>query len=395
MLADHAQVFSRLHEDSGWSDHHPGSTLEATRPYRAFVEQFIVEHDVRSVLDAGCGLASYPRSIDWKGARYVGLDVVPGVVERNRSRFPGLEVVEGDVRRLDALGSLDANTGFDLLLVKDVLQHWSLDSVRAFFEQPALASFKHVLIVNCDDERGDNADIADGGWRPLNLLGQPAAWEGARAVFRYATKRVIHRGPRLAARALLDRFEWWIINLDRRPDRLQHAREQLARIGITGARRFQAFDGERLRLTSHRPDWVRKGAVGCYLSHAALLKQAQARRAPCVIVEDDLVLADDFLDSFAAFLSEVPEDWDVLHLPGGEHCTPPLLLGSNHSRLVGTWGTTMSFLRLPAIDRMLDEIDSLDRPIDDFYIRKMPSLGFYSPARKIVWQEWGLGTNLQ
>jgi SAM-dependent methyltransferase len=389
MLADHAQVFTRLYEDSGWSEQHPGSTMEATRPYRAFIEQFIVEHDVRSVLDAGCGLAGYPRAIDWKGARYVGLDVVPGVVERNRSRFPGLEIVEGDARRLDA------HAGFDLLLVKDVLQHWSLKSVRAFLDQPALASFKHVLIVNCDDERGGNADIADGDWRPLNLLARPGAWKDARAVFRYATKRVVHRGPRLAARALLDRFEWWIINLDRRPDRLQHARQQLARIGITGARRFQAFDGPRLQLTSHRPDWVRKGAVGCYLSHAALLKQAQARRAPCVIVEDDLVLADDFLDAFAAFLGEVPEEWDVLHLPGGEHCAPPLPLGPHHSRLVGTWGTTMSFLRLPAIDRMLEEVDSLDRPIDDFYIRMMPSLGFYSPARKIVWQEWGLGTNLQ
>jgi SAM-dependent methyltransferase len=389
MLADHAQVFARLYEDGGWVEQHPGSTMEATRPYRAFVEQFIVEHDVCSVLDAGCGTASYPRAIDWKGARYVGLDVVPGVLEKNRSRFPGVEFVEGDARRLDA------GAGFDLLLVKDVLQHWGLESVRAFFEQPALASFKHVLIVNCDDERGDNADIADGDWRPLNLLAQPGARKDARAVFRYATKRVIHRGPRLAARALLDRFEWWIINLDRRPDRLQHAREQLARIGITGARRFQAFDGHRLQLTSHRPEWVRMGAVGCYLSHVALLKQAQARRAPYVIVEDDLVLADDFQDAFAAFLGEVPEDWDVLHLPGGEHCTPPLLLGPNHSRLVGTWGTTMSFLRLPAIDRMLEEVDSLDRPIDDFYIRMMASLSFYSPARKLVWQEWGLGTNLQ
>src|SRR5262249_38290715 len=152
---------------------------------------------------------------------------------------------------------------------------------------------------------------------------------------------VVHRGPRLAVRELLDRFEWWIINLDRRPDRLQHAREQLARIGVTGARRFQAFDGQRLQLTSHRPDWVRKGAVGCYLSHVAVLKQAQARRVPCVIVEDDLVLADDFPDAFSAFLGEVPEIWDVLHLPGGEHCTPPFPLGPHHTRLAGTWGTTM------------------------------------------------------
>jgi len=389
MTLDHPQVFTRLYEEGGWGEQLPGSTLESTRPYRAFIEQFIIENGVRSVLDAGCGMAPFTRAIDWKGARYVGIDAVPAVVQTNRSRFPEVEFHEGDARRLDAWA------GFDLLLVKDVLQHWSLENIRVFLEQPALASFKHVLIVNCDDERGENTDIGEGDWRPLNLLAPPIAWEGARPVFRYATKRVIHRGPRVAARDLLDRFEWWIVNLDRRPDRLQHAREQLARIGVTGARRFQAFDGQRLQLTSSRPDWVRKGAVGCYVSHAAILKQAQARRAPCVIVEDDLALADDFLDAFAAFLDEVPADWDVLHLPGRQDCAPPVILGPHHARLVATWGTTMSFMRLPAIDRLLEEIDSLDRPIDDFYIRMMTNLTFYSPARKIVWQEERLGTDLR
>lgn len=388
MLAGHDEIFGRLYQEGGWDENLWGSTMEATRPLRSFLDQFVVEHRIRSVLDVGCGMTSYAHAVDWKGARYLGIDVVPSVVAASRARYPGAEFAEGDARQLDAWA------GFDLLLVKDVLQHWSLENVREFLDQPALPSFKHVLIVNCDDERGGNADIADGDWRPLNLLA-PGAWEGARAVFRYASKRVVHRGPRPTACGLIDRFEWWIINLDRRPDRLRHAREQLARIGVTGAHRFQAFDGQRLQLLSRRPDWVRKGAVGCYLSHAALLKQAQARRVPCVIVEDDLVLADDFPEAFTAFVDEVPEDWDVLHLSGGEHCKPPLLLGPNHARLTGTWGTSMSFLRLPAIDRILEEVDSLDRPIDDFYIRMMPALGFYSPARRIVWQEASLGTDMQ
>ena len=388
MLADHGRIFSSLYADA-WAHELAGSTLEATRPFRAFLEQFVVEHQVRSVLDAGCGEARFTQEIDWKGARYVGLDVVAEVVEENRRRFPGAEFIHGDARRLEA------HTGFDLLLLKDVLQHWSLASIEAFLAQPSLASFRHVLVVNCDDGREELTDILEGDWRPLNLLAVPGAPAEARIAFRYATKRVIHRGPRLEPSALLERFEWWIINLDRRPERLDHARRQLARIGVVSARRFQAFDGQRLRLNSQRPDWVREGAVGCYLSHLALLKQAQARRVPCVIVEDDLVLADDFLEAFTAFASEVPEDWDVLHLPGGEHCVPPQPLGPHHVRLVGTWGTSMAFLRLSAIDRLLEEADSLDRPIDDFYIRMMPAMGFYSPARKIVWQEWGLGTDLQ
>jgi GR25 family glycosyltransferase involved in LPS biosynthesis len=389
MLADHSQIFSCFYEGGRWAEAtQPGSTLEATRPYRAFIEQFVIEHNIRSVLDVGCGVANYLRAVDWKGARYVGLDVVPSVVGYNREHFPHVEFLHGDGRHLDAY------SGFDLLLAKDVLQHWSQASIRAFLEQPALASFKHILIVNCDDERLDNAEIADGDWRPVNLLAPPLAMPEARPVFRFGSKRILHRGPRCAVRALWDRFEWWIINLDGRQDRLRHARAQLARIGVASARRFQAFDGHRLQLTSSRPDWVRRGAVGCYLSHLALLKQAQARRMPCVIVEDDLVFADDFLQAFATFVDEMPEDWDVLHLSGGEHCTAPRVLGGHHMRLVATWGTSMSFLRLPAIDRLLEEADALDRPVDDFYIRMMPSLKFYAPVRKIVWQECGLGTNI-
>src|SRR5207253_1313939 len=125
---------------------------------------------------------------------------------------------------------------------------------------------------------------------------------------------------------LFGRFEWWLINLDRRADRLEHTRAQLERINVRHVRRFQAFDGHRLQLTSRYPGWVRKGAVGCYLSHLAVLKQAHARREPCIILEDDLVLTPDFAEAFNAFFEAVPEDWDVIILSGGEHQQPPQVL---------------------------------------------------------------------
>lgn len=340
------------------------------------------------MLDVGCGDWTFSRAIDWKQARYVGLDVVPDLVERNRALFPGAEFVVGDGRELDA------HAGFDLLIVKDLLQHWSNDTVRAFLAQPALASFRHVLLTNCDDGRPSNLDIQDGDWRPLNVLAAPFDVPGARAVLRFGTKRVIHRGPRLEARELLDRFECWVINLDRRPDRLAHAQAQIERLGIRRVMRFQAFDGYRLQLTSAVPDWVRKGAVGCYLSHLAILKQAQARRQPCLILEDDIALADDFQPEFEAFVREVPEDWDMLLLPGRHDKRPPAARGPHHVRLVATWGSAMAFHRLGTIDRLLEEADALDRPIDDFYIRMMPSMKLYAPARTILRQEDRFGTNI-
>jgi hypothetical protein len=318
----------------------------------------------------------------------VGLDIVPSVIERNRARFPHVEFTLGDARKLEA------HSGFDLLLVKDVLQHWSNDNIRAFLTQSALSSFRHVILTNCDDERVTTPDITDGGWRPLNILSPQFPDIGARAMRRIDTKRMIHKGARLEMRDIFERFEWWIINLDRRADRMEHARQQLSRISVVNAHRFQAFDGHRLQLTSQRPNWVKKGAVGCYLSHVALLKQAQARREPCIIIEDDLVISDDFASEFVAFVRAVPEDWDVILLSGGEHCRPPQVLGPHHARLIATWGTTFSILRLTAIDRLLEDADALDRPIDDFYIQMMGQLKFYAPARKIVSQEWNLGTNI-
>jgi hypothetical protein len=277
--------------------------------------------------------------------------------------------------------------------VKDVLQHWSRDNLNAFFRQPALASFKHVLITNCDDQHV-HPDIADGDFRPFGMVSPELRDWGGTPVHEFGTKRVLHRGPRLTARDVLDRFECWIINLDRRPDRLEHARAELARIGLGKARRFQAFDGHRLQLTSSHPQWVKRGAVGCYLSHLALLKQAQARRQPCIIVEDDVVLMPDFERSFEDFFRAVPEDWDVVLLPGRDHCKKPMVLGPHHARLVATWGTSFTILRLHAIDRLLYEADAFDRPIDDFYIRLMSSLKFYAPARELVRQEQTLGTNI-
>ncbi len=55
--------------------------------YRAFVQQFMSRNSVRSVVDLGCGEWQFSRLIDWTGVRYLGVDVVPAVIEKNRPRF--------------------------------------------------------------------------------------------------------------------------------------------------------------------------------------------------------------------------------------------------------------------------------------------------------------------
>ena len=58
-----------------------GSTLEVTREYRAYLENFIKTHAVKSVVDAGCGDWTFSRAIDWGHASYLGIDIASDVIK--------------------------------------------------------------------------------------------------------------------------------------------------------------------------------------------------------------------------------------------------------------------------------------------------------------------------
>ncbi|MBN2573755.1 MAG: class I SAM-dependent methyltransferase [Deltaproteobacteria bacterium] len=149
----------------------PGSTLEVTAEYRAYVERFIRSHHVESVVDAGCGDWSFSAAIDWGGASYLGVDISPQIVQRLKRRF-AREAVAFEVG--DATESLPAA---DLLLCKDVLQHLPNDKVLEFIKNNLTrGKFKWAIITN--DKGGRNHDIFAGEYRPLDLGAPPFEVEG-------------------------------------------------------------------------------------------------------------------------------------------------------------------------------------------------------------------------
>lgn len=115
--------------------------------------------------------------------------------------------------------------------------------------------------------------------------------------------------------------KWYLLNLDRRPDRLKEATEQLQKAGIEFTR-FPAVDGKKLPLPSNEKNGA--GAFGCRLSHLRILEDAITHGLDCVgILEDDIVIADP--DNFRTRLDEafnkLPKAWDMLYL-GGQHRKP-------------------------------------------------------------------------
>jgi Glycosyl transferases group 1 len=163
---DHADVFARVYATGAWgAGSGSGSDPRAAEPYCRFVERYIREHEVTSVLDLGCGDGQIARAIDWGAARYQGADTVPGLGA----------AITGDIRSCGLPAA-------DLVLVKDVLQHWPNADIEAM--RPRLQKYPRVLITNSASGHRINTDIQAGSVRALNLAAPPFRWP-VREVFRW------------------------------------------------------------------------------------------------------------------------------------------------------------------------------------------------------------------
>lgn len=169
----HADIFNAIYTNNVWGKGSgEGSAEELTREYRKFLHNFLRANHIRSVVDLGCGDWQFSRHMDWSGIEYCGIDVSSVVLQATRTfsapniRFQEMNGIEGDL------------PSADLLICKDVVQHWSNADVQKLF--PKLNGFRLALITNAFHPAiTENQDIATGDFRPLNLLARPFDIKGS------------------------------------------------------------------------------------------------------------------------------------------------------------------------------------------------------------------------
>ena len=137
-------AFSKIYLDHSWgseSKSGPGSVASKVRGYIRFLQNFIKSNDIKSITDVGCGDWSIAKCLELDNVAYCGVDVVPSVVNslsmqygRDNVRFECMDATNGNLPTAD------------LLIMKDVLQHWPNKQVKDFF--PNLEKFKFGLVTN-------------------------------------------------------------------------------------------------------------------------------------------------------------------------------------------------------------------------------------------------------
>ena len=175
-MPSHADIFDNVYRNDLWrGGSGSGSREDLTRDYRTFLQNFMRGNRIASVVDLGCGDWQFSRHIDWTGIDYSGVDVSSVVLGATKTFSR-----EG-VRFLHANAVTDPLPAADLLIVKDVLQHWSNADILAFL--PQLQNYRVALIthgfprqalayVNCDMPTGFHYRPVDPGKPPFNVKGQ-------------------------------------------------------------------------------------------------------------------------------------------------------------------------------------------------------------------------------
>ncbi|MEW5930591.1 MAG: class I SAM-dependent methyltransferase [Gemmatimonadota bacterium] len=169
--ADHRAVFGGIYRRNAWGDAEsvsgPGSTRARGADFAADLAALLRRLEARTLLDAPCGDFNWIAEVADGVERYVGLDVVPELVERNRRRHATerRSFAQADISR-------DPLPAADVVLCRDCLVHFSDRDVWA-----ALANFRRSgsrwLLTTTFVERGASGDIRTGQWQPLNLQAAP------------------------------------------------------------------------------------------------------------------------------------------------------------------------------------------------------------------------------
>ena len=190
----HEEIFSNIYHHGIWGTNAQGeghsgggSTVEHTQQYVQFLQRFMKEKNVTSVVDAGCGDWEFSRFINWSGITYRGYDIVLSVIEKNRRQF--------SQENIQFFHTNILNTEFphaDLLICKHVLQHLPNADIVTFIRRHC-SRFKYCIITNEVDPKtlsSNNSDITVGKTHSIDLNKPPFSLVGYKALTYY-----IHHVP--------------------------------------------------------------------------------------------------------------------------------------------------------------------------------------------------------
>lgn len=166
----------------------------------------------------------------------------------------------------------------------------------------------------------------------------------------------------------------FVINLDRRVDRLDSISSQLGLLDIE-FERYSAVDQLEINST---------GIVACATSHLNVIQLAKRREYKSILVlEDDCLFNEDFLDTFDRLSKEIPDTWDMFYLGAAE--IRGTKVADRLTKIKYALGAHAYGIKDSSYDAAIS-VNTLDIHVDDSYLKLFGSIDAYAVDKTIVGQ---------
>lgn len=195
--------FTHIYENNLWGNNNNtsyngssggGSSIEYNKDtYIPFLKKFIIDNNIKTVNDLGCGDFLCGKLIyDDLDILYTGYDTYKKIIDYNTTNNP---LPKYTFIHLDFFNNKEAITDCDLCILKDVIQHWSCKSIYIFLDYLLnYKNIKYILLCNENNQTHDYYqtpdDQDDGVTRPLNLKYYPLKKYNPIKLFNYNYKDV-------------------------------------------------------------------------------------------------------------------------------------------------------------------------------------------------------------
>ncbi|HRI03270.1 MAG TPA: class I SAM-dependent methyltransferase [Pyrinomonadaceae bacterium] len=162
-----SEIFTDYYRSNSWGDDETvsgvGSRLNSTINLRTQLPSLFEQFEIKSILDAPCGDHNWFSHVQRGETKYLGVDIVPELIEQNRQRYggPNTDFVNLDITR-------DPLPPADLMICRDLLAHLSFKDIGRIFNNILSSDIKYLLLTHHHECTGNN-DAYSGGYRPLNL----------------------------------------------------------------------------------------------------------------------------------------------------------------------------------------------------------------------------------
>jgi len=193
------ECFTKLYESNTWGNNkmidytgssgYGSSIIYNKDTFIPFLKKFITDNNIKNIVDLGCGDFICGKLIyDDLDIVYTGYDAYKKVIDFNSKTY---SLPKYSFIHLDFCNNKKDIINGDLCILKDVIQHWSLDNIYTFLDYIVEnKKFKYILICNCCNQSKDDTNIPNGDWRPLSCEYFPLKKYNPIKLYNYHTKEV-------------------------------------------------------------------------------------------------------------------------------------------------------------------------------------------------------------